>query len=229
MIPNSIKETYALPEPPAGTKPYMMNLDFGGREIVRNLILSERVSTVLEIGSFLGGSAIDWLKTSPLVKVVCVDVWSDWPVMEFIAGQFEHRYDWYTDYSADWEEPSDEIFAQLGQKGGFYATMLANVRAYRGRIFPVQAMYQNAVEELAEMGLRPDLVYLDADKDGQGVSLVSSLFPGARITGDDYRWPLPDKVNGVSVYPVMESVNAFAREHNLIVVESEQTWALMEN
>jgi hypothetical protein len=43
----------------------------------------------------------------------------------------------------------------------------------------------DVLPELHSLGLRPDMVYIDADKKGHEIPVCDELFPDAVIAGDD--------------------------------------------
>ena len=186
MIPQRIRDQFPWPAGDPSVAPYMVNLDFGGRHLVTELIESGRAWTVLEIGSFLGGSTEQWLKASGEVQVVAVD---PWPTLPRVGTELSRELDWFR-----WPKPREHIVAQLNAADGLYRTFLANMAPYRDRVVPVRARSEDVLAELKRLGLEPDLIYIDADKKRVDLDLCLELFPGAILSGDDYLWrPEPGK------------------------------------
>ncbi len=75
-LPPRLRERYPFPTPPEG-EPFLPPEPPNGRDLIEDLIRDRRLGVVLEIGSFLGGSALRWLRASPDVVVVAVDPWQD--------------------------------------------------------------------------------------------------------------------------------------------------------
>ena len=73
----SLKTRYPWPTERPSESPILWSLDYGGRRLITDAITSRGVNVLLEIGSFLGGSALQWLAASREVVVVCVDPWPD--------------------------------------------------------------------------------------------------------------------------------------------------------
>jgi len=148
-------------------------LDYGGRQLISEVITTRALTVVLEIGSFLGGSARQWLAASPHVVVVCVDHWPDLPAdsVAITGHRVGRRYR-----------------NQLSAPGGLYRSFVASMWDVRNRIVHVRRSSQEALPELHRLGLRPDLVYLDADKTGTEIATCDVLFPDALIAGDDWNW-----------------------------------------
>ena len=219
MIPQRVYERFPWPNLPRGVRKFMVNLDFGGRELVVEQIRNSKVETILEIGSFLGGSTIEWLNASKDVRVICVDPWSgNW------AGSWliKDLPQW------TWEKPDQAMSKYLDSEDGLYFTCLANLYEYRERVIPIRAYSQDILEELSALGAEPDLVYLDADKKEGDLDECARLFPGAILTGDDYLWPGGDEFEPGTIpsYPIQEIVNKFASLNDMEVVHREQTWIL---
>ena len=212
MIPGSLRVSYPWPESSIEASPYCIDLDGGGRFLVDRLIAKRQNPTLLEIGSFLGGSTLRWLKGSPSVEIVALDPWPDCD-----AGDFAASEEWWF----NWPKPSEEVVHALNAKDGLYHTFLANLAPYKDRVVPVRGRSQLLLEQLAEMGLEPDLVYIDADKKRSDLDACFRLWPLARLTGDDYLWK-PE-----AGYPMQQHVNAFAAEHGFSVAHVCQTWVLV--
>jgi hypothetical protein len=68
-----LKARYPWPTERPSESPILWSLDYGGRRLITDAIASRGVNVLLEIGSFLGGSARQWLAASREVVVVCVD------------------------------------------------------------------------------------------------------------------------------------------------------------
>ncbi len=58
-----------------GTPPLMWNLDGGGRELIVELIRRRRPECMLEVGTFLGGSAFQWLSSLDDFVLIALDTW----------------------------------------------------------------------------------------------------------------------------------------------------------
>ena len=145
------------------------------------------------------------------VSVVAVDPWDDDPWGDVLAS----RPPWYLG-----PKPPDSVVSQLNAPGGLMHTCLANLAPHRDRIVPVRARARDVLDELADLGLRPDLVYIDADKKREDLDVCHRLWPDAVLSGDDYLWA-PDEG-----YPMQRVVKAFARDHGYRVMHKRQTWLL---
>ncbi len=73
-----------------------------------------------------------------------------------------------------------------------YETFLVNCWDEQNRIIPARAGSLEGLERVANFGLVPDLIYVDADHSFEGVTAdlqaIQRLFPQATIVGDDWNW-----------------------------------------
>jgi hypothetical protein len=187
-------EAFLPPEPP------------NGRDLIEDLIRDRRVSVLLEIGSFLGGSALRWLRASPEVVVVAVDPWQD---------------GWAGDYLAGLGYPDQR--ERLDAPDGLYEQFLRNVRPFAERVIPVRAPSPEVLDALARLGLQPDLVFIDATKLTADLATAGELWPAAVLTGDD--WSL---AGGESRFPMREIVQRFAERRGLAVVRKSESWVIAD-
>ena len=122
---------------------------------------------VVEVGSWLGRSTRFLAGRAPNAHIVAIDHW---------LGSAEHRQD-------------AELAPWLPQ---LYETFLAECWDYRHQIIPVRANSLEGMRRVAEAGLEPDLVYIDADHSFHAVyadvTAALDLFPQATIVGDDWDW-----------------------------------------
>ena len=79
---------------------------------------------------------------------------------------------------------------QLARKKAGYHTFLVNLWDHRQRVIPLRGRSPEKLYELAQLGVAPDLVYLDSDKSGVELEVCHELFPDAILCGDDwtYAW-----------------------------------------
>ena len=174
--------------------------------MVQELLSRRDLKIVLEIGSFLGGSVRNWLDASKDVVVVAVDPWPDsWDVTS-IARQLGK---------------SDELIAQLSATNGMYHTFLANLWDQQDRVIPVREYSPAILYELQNIGLTPDLIYLDSDKTGSEIELCHQLFPGALMTGDDWGWN-----DETGEYPIRKPVTEFCQIHDRHLRVENATWVI---
>lgn len=205
----ALRARYPWPDQHPAVATHHWSLDGGGRWLVKEKIRKSNLQLVLEIGSFLGGSVLDWLKASPDVVVVAIDPWpptSD----EFCLSDYARK-----------QGQCEELVRQLSRPDGFYETFVANVWQHRDRLIPVREFSPGILRDLSDLGLRPDLIYLDSDKSGTEINLCNELFPGAIMTGDDWGWK-----NSAGEYAIREPVQKFCELHKRYLKIENATWVI---
>ncbi len=138
----------------------------GTRELLSRSI-SKSTRLIVELGSWTGRSTRFLADLAPQATVIAIDHWE---------GSPEHK-----------EDPN---LAPLLPR--LYETFLSECWAHRDQIIPVKMRSIEGMHRVAEAGLEPDLVYIDADHGFESVlnDLTSALdlFPRALIVGDDWNW-----------------------------------------
>jgi hypothetical protein len=170
----------------------------GGTELMLTRVLSSSTRLIVELGAWLGLSTRFIADRAPAATVVSVDHWQ---------GSSEHQ--------------SQERFQKLLPR--LYETFLARCWDYRSRVVPLRMHTLDGLRAVAEFGLQPDFIYVDAEHSFEAVTaeltLARQLFPTAALGGDDYDWR-----------GVREAVVTFARRHGLLVDRfGARGWRLLEN
>jgi hypothetical protein len=203
-------------------EPFDLALDGGGRsgrEIIVEAIKAHSVELMVEVGSFLCGSALQWLRTSDKLTVIGVDPWDgNWAAyVELMAlDPVKSRSVWHlTDTQVA------RIVYDIRHFGNF-CTAMNNVRLYKDRFIPVRRSSPEALRYLHDRGIEPQLVYLDATKERVDLDVAHKLFPRAILCGDDWLWP-----DASGVLRMQEHVKAFAAEHGFEVRAARQSWLLI--
>jgi predicted O-methyltransferase YrrM len=169
----------------------------GGTETMLARSLSSSTRLVVELGAWLGLSTRFIANKAPGARIISVDHWK---------GSPEHN--------------TDERYAKLLPR--LYETFQARCWDYREQIVPLRVTTLDGLRQVAEHGLKPDFIYVDAEHTYQAVTaelnLAHQLFPEAVLSGDDYDWP-----------GVRQAVNVFARQNGLLVDRfGERGWRLLE-
>lgn len=202
-------------------EPFSLPLDGGGkagREIVAEAIKAHNVELMLEVGCFLCGSTLQWLKTSDKLTVIGADPWdANWAayVEQLPFDVARARTVWHL---------SDEQLATIVHNQrhyGSFCVAMNNVRLYKSRFIPVRRKAPEVFSYLKLREIEPQLIYIDADKKGGDLEEAHKLFPNAIICGDDWLWP-----DETGVLRMQEIVKAFAEAHNFEIKSARQTWLL---
>jgi len=201
--------------------PFDLSLDGNGRsgrEIVIEAIKANDVKLMVEVGCFLGGSTLQWLRAFPQLTVIGVDPWEgNWAAyIEMVANHpIQSRSVWHLS-----DQQIEEIVRRLRRHGNFL-TALNNLRLFKERFIPVRRYTPEALQYLFEREIVPELIYIDADKKADDLYVAHKLFPDAILCGDDWLWPDAD---GVLI--MQKHVNEFAAKHGMTVEAKRQTWLL---
>lgn len=182
------------------------------RPVIRDLIRKHRPALYIEVGTWLGASAIHAAEVmdeegldSP---IICIDTWLG-------AQEF-------------WEDVAhNDRHKDLDLRNGYpniYYQFLANVlhEGHADRIVPLPQTSLAAGRLLLKQGLKAGLVYLDGSHDEGDVlrdieTYWGILEEGGVMFGDDYDefWP-----------GLVHDVNRFASSHGLTVEADDGVWML---
>jgi glycosyltransferase involved in cell wall biosynthesis len=159
--------------------------------------LSTATRVVVELGAWLGLSTRFIADRAPNAVIVSVDHWQ---------GSPEHR-----------EQPEFRSLLPT-----LYDSFLSLCWPYRDRVIPLRMTTLEGLQAVADHGLCPDLIYVDAEHSYHAVTaeleLARWLFPAAAVVGDDYDW------SGVRA-----AVNEFAERHSLALEFSgSRGWKLVD-
>lgn len=168
----------------------------GDNPFIKQIVHRVAPRLIVEVGTWKGQSAFTMidqcLEDGYDTQLICVDTW---------LGATEHWFD------HRWQLNLQNGSPQL------YETFLANVirRNHERRITPFRATASIAAEVFARLGLRPDLVYLDASHLERDVYTdLTCYHPLVRghgvLFGHDY---------GAHAPGVIAAVDRFAAEHGL--------------
>lgn len=169
-----------------------------------------RPKLIVEVGSWLGASAIHMAKLAPEAQIVCVDTW---------LGSREF-----------WLDHEDETrYAALNLHYGYpsvYYQFLSNVlhAGVHDQITPFPATSLIAARLVKEWGFTPDVVYLDGSHDYADVLAdLEAWWPlvhkGGVLFGDD--WHVWADVN--------HAVETFVHEHHLFPADVRgRQWVLQK-
>ena len=136
-----------------------------GARLILARVLGRHVRVVVEVGSWLGASTRFIADQAPQATVIAIDHWQ---------GSPEHQT----------RTPWNVLLGHL------YETFVALNDQYRDRIVPVRCEAQQGLKLIAELGISPDVIYLDSDHSYQStrdlIALCRVLFPESVLVGDDF-------------------------------------------
>ena len=183
---------------PEERPPVPPNLTHGwlnlGTKIMLERNLKPDTQLVIEVGSWLGKSTRFILQQSPDARVISIDHW---------RGSPEHYEDQAT----------------LRMLPRLYETFQVNCWESRERLLPLRMPSVDGLRLVGSRGLKPDIVYLDADHSYEAIKadLETSLelFPESTIVGDDWDWD-----------GVREAVTEIANARNLALETDGSGWTI---
>lgn len=147
------------------------------------MCLLNNPTLILELGSWMGASAIRWVQEAQKYTrptVYCVDTW---------LGSVEHYLD-----AAGPEWSSSKLL--LGECGAsFFDVFLASIHnaGIQDNVIPVRMDTRCALPLMKKLGLTYDLIYIDAAHDSYSVArdcyeALPLLSLSGIVCGDDYNW-----------------------------------------
>jgi predicted O-methyltransferase YrrM len=175
-------------------------------QVFANVLQSKPNGIYMELGTWTGAGSTRFVsKSFPSMTVICVDTF---------AGSPEHLRD-----------PQQKAIA-----ANLWAIFCVNRWEERERIFPVKKPSVAGMRLVAEHGISPDFIYIDAAHDMDSVfadlETALTLFPKAVIFGDDFVKP---GKGHTGVYDALEKV----KKQNLIRAKELNTvnrvWYLTRN
>lgn len=201
--------------------PFHLALDAngdGGREIILREIHKNDITLMVEVGCFLGGSALHWLQAKPDLTLIGVDPWENsWAayVEQMARDTVMSRH---VAHLPDFEVA--RIAALLRQYGNFSVTM-NNLRLFKDRFIPVRRFSPEALTYLHSRSVPLQMIYIDAFKHRDDLDRAHELFPDAVLCGDDWLWP-----DETGEMVMQKHIKEFAVEHGYEVEDSRQSWVL---
>lgn len=175
---------------------------WGVPDVLLKANLTEKTNLIVELGSWLGQSTRFILDNAPNAIVIAVDHWN---------GSPEHQDDW------------KELLSTL------YHDFLHLNWKYRSRLIPVRETTLDGMVAISRYGLKPDLIYIDADHQYESVKadleMANALFPEAILVGDDYSG-LRRKDDSCD-YGVRRAVNHFVYERGWSVQTCGRAWQVL--
>jgi hypothetical protein len=197
-----------------GQPSHVWSLDGGGRHLVIDLIRECQPRVFLEVGVFVGGSALQWLRNSPdEMTLIAADIWDE-GAENWVFQMAHERPSWIADI-----ESLLALEAAL-KEYGLYKVALHNLRDFHARVIPVRLPVRMLYGYLRRF-VEPDIIYIDAKKEREDYVLAHETFPKSILCGDDWEWR--DAEGRLAVQPFIYEL---AEARNCDVVAERATWIL---
>lgn len=154
------------------------------KDLFEDICQTIQPQEILEIGSWMGASAISWKQASSAHKkesiVYCIDTW---------LGSPEH-------YLSTCGNAWDREKLSINDKGPqFFEDFLANIHGagYENHILPMRADSYSALSYLNKIDASFDVIYIDGAHDEisvfRDITMAHQLIRnGGAICGDDFKW-----------------------------------------
>jgi hypothetical protein len=196
----TLKSVADYPNPGLPTDLHGWNSD---SPVFDQVIAEAKPTTIIEVGTWKGRSALHMAELAPQARVICVDTW---------LGSGEHLHT---------VEPKCFIPRDDYGYPNLYHVFLSNLhgKPEASRIFPVAASSTTAAQVFRTLGIKSELIYIDGEHTHRAVFAdISSywplLAPGGIMFGDDF-----------SEYPgVFCDVHRFAHDHRLSIEVQDPFW-----
>lgn len=197
---------------------YPVALDGGGKELVDEIIRAQGADClVLEVGVFLGASALRWLEVSEQCAVVGVDIWQGrWA--DIIRRYASRSQPWMEAVLEPLGDDVDRLVDSLELNGPLLCS-LKNLERHRDRFVAVKGDFATLAPELAAR-ISPTLIYLDASKEAELLRACIDHFPRATLTGDDWNWGADQG------FPARVAVHDVCSRHGWDVEVARNTWVI---
>lgn len=193
-----LKSRYAWPDqkPNRPFDPHSMFNEVNAQSL-KTILQDSSYTIIVELGSWMGASTRFILDHAPQATVIAVDHWKGSP------EHFEMQ----------------ECVIKLPI---LYESFIANCWDYKHRLIPMKTTTLEALQEIHQAGIIPDLIYIDAGHDFDAVlndlETTYRYFPAIQITGDDWGWPT-----------VRNAVVLFAERHDLTVISRGSFWRIIKD
>lgn len=169
-----------------------------------------RAQTIVEVGSWLGGSTLRFAQNAPRARIYCVDTWLG-------ASEF-----WY-----DLNDPDRHQRLELvhGYPSVYYQFLSNVVNAgYADQISPLPMDSQMGARVLLHHNVSADVIYIDASHEYEDVlrdidAYARVLKPHGTLFGDDY----------TTWHGVRDAVNAVHSRGGWQLVTFDRFWILRPN
>lgn len=191
---DTLRDKYSWPESKPLVQPDWESQFCNAKPMRELLYKRPDIKLIVELGSWLGGSSRFILYWAPQATLIAIDHWKGSP--EHFAREY-------------WANKLPTL----------YETFLVNCWGFKERLIPMRTTTLEGLQEIYDAGLKPDLFYVDASHDFDSVMAelekITTLFPEAYITGDDW-----------NLVPVRRAVIWFTTPRNLNYKTYDNFWEI---
>lgn len=170
---NELRKLFDFPKEKPECEPTDFGWLAGPNAIELPKVITPHMKVIVELGSLFGLSARFIADCAPQATVIAVDHWAS---CHWMRGPFWQPY----------------------VEQGLYETFLASCWSYRNRMIPVRMHTTDGMKLLASLGVRADMIYVDAGHHYPAVKadLEACLkhWPETVLCGDDWTHPEDDGV-----------------------------------
>ena len=212
----ALKRAYFWPREKPKCEPFDWCLGGRGQELIKQIIIEQKVAIMVEIGVSFGGSARQWLESSPYLLLIGIDPFPN------MADYYAKKADSYKDRIDYKNLDYQSLLNQLKREDGTYLSALSNLWHYRERFIPIKGTSPDKLYDIYEIGLIPDLIYIDSNCKLNELELCQELFPDTIIAGYNWTW------RSLREYPVRQPLNTFASQYGYEIITSKSTWVLQK-
>lgn len=175
---------------------------WNSESVVFDTVIGEIVpESIIEVGSWLGQSAIYMANLMYEPNILCVDVWLP-----------THNMTWGAHEPFDVTSNFDSVYKQF--------CINITDKGMNDYISPLPMTSASAASVLSEMGVTADIIYIDAGHTKRDVySDLEDWWPLANgaLIGDDYSFDWPG---------VVDAADQFAADHNLVLEDNDRKFVL---
>ncbi|MEM8747199.1 MAG: class I SAM-dependent methyltransferase, partial [Actinomycetota bacterium] len=179
-----------------------------GLEHALDVVADVESPIVIEIGAEFGGSTRRWLTELPNSRVISIDPWFD-----------EYK-------TKNWPELTAAV-----ERGATIMSLFQHFcRDYQDRLAPVRGVCPEQLLHVADLGIVPDLVYIDGDHRYEAVLrdlfVADALFPETALTGDDWNFTSKARKYRRMDHPVRTAVHDFCSFRQYGLSSLRNTWVI---
>ena len=213
---NELQEKMPFPNVDLNLKAMPESFIGKGKDIIVREIYRHGYTDLLEVGSFLGGSIFFWLNACYPLNIVAVDPFTGgWAGTHCVNLRYNKK-------SLLTMLPED--INVLNSINGLYHTFLRNFEwagEYKKRVVILRQTIEEAIPILQKAEYKPDIIFLDANKNYNTLELLFQSFKNSQLSGDDYQWK-----DSNEQYAMQYNLRLLCETYGLKLQHHEDTWLI---